>query len=297
MLPLFHNYFDPRLLESLPWRELLRMLRTQKQFWSIFYDVPWGGLFMKTMHTFIAATVLGLSASVTPASAVVLDFIDYIDEVTGETGGDPTVMSDPTHVSIATTVTGYSGTDGGIPVVSSSADVAYLDFGEAGIGVCGTLGAAVPLPNKGTNECSSGAGDDNLQSGEMLGFKWTTNMAVAGIGFRPEGHDVGFNSDGSDMFRYSIDDGVNWSFGNLVKFEDEANTGFFSFGTSLEIDAGDELLLGYSNRQYYVAGMSVTALPTDPTPGTSVVPLPASFLLLGLGLAGMGAMRRKRSQS
>lgn len=225
---------------------------------------------------------IGFSASAVASQAAVLDFIDYIDLVTGETGGDPTVMLDPTHVSIATTVVGYGGTDGGTPVSSSSNDVAYLDYGEAGIGVCGTLGSAVPLPNLGTNECSSGAGDDNLQSGEMLGFSWTTSMLIDGIGFRPEGHNVDFAT--GSMFQYSIDGGLNWLLGDLVMFNDDTDSGFFTFaGGPLAIAAGSELLLGFSNEQYYVSGMSVQA-----------VPLPASVLLLGAGLAGFGALRRRR---
>ncbi len=218
-----------------------------------------------------------VSASI--ANATVLDFIDHIDNVSGETGGDPLVLGPSVYVPVATTANGYTGSQAS--GITGSAYVAYGDFREAGIGVCKTLGA--PSQNAGANECASGADDDNLQDGEILGLSWMETLLVNGVGFSGENHPddaLGQN----DQFAYSLD-GTSWSLGQLIEYDQASNSGFYMFGAPLRVEKGQELYFAYENEQYYVAAMDVT----------SPVPVPAAGLLLVGGLGALGAMRKRRN--
>lgn len=227
-----------------------------------------------TLRTTAMVAVFALSGAA--ASATTLDFIDHIDLITGETGGDPLVFQS-VHVPIETTAIGYTGSQA--TGITSTVGHAYADNNQAGIGVCQTLGA--PVANFGSNECASGAGDDNLQAGEILGFSWGKSLLVNGIGFSGESHPNDNFSKG-EMFAYSLN-GTDWLTGQLVAFDQTTDSGFFNFGAPLLVTAGSQLFLAYDNEQYYVAGMSVTA-----------VPVPAAGLLLLGGLAGLGGLRMRK---
>jgi hypothetical protein len=223
----------------------------------------------------MAAGALAVTAGA--ANATVLDFIDYIDNAPGgETGGDPLVLGPNAYVPITTTVIGMSGGQSGL---IGDTGVAYADYREAGIGVCQRLGPPSNTPS--TNECASGAGDDNLQAGEVLAFSWAVDLLINGVGFSGENHPTDDLHSG-DKFAYSLN-GTNWTLGDLVAYNQVTNTGFFAFLAPLVVKAGDKLYFAYENEQYYVAGMSVAP-----------VPVPAAGLMLLGGLGLLGAMKRRR---
>ena len=233
------------------------------------------------MNTILKSTVLSVAFAVgaSAASAAVLDFADYIDNVTGETQGDPLVIFDAVHVPIETTANGWTGSQSDSFDDYGTAAVAYGDFNTAGLGVC--RDPIEPSENFSTNECNPSS-DDNLQEGEILSLSFSETLFLEGMGSRGEGH-PNDSFDATDMFAYSLDLGETWLTAAITLFDPSSDSGFTMFENPILLEAGETILFTFENEQYYVSGLSV-----------SQVPLPAAgWLLLG-GLGGIAALKRRR---
>ena len=167
-------------------------------------------------------------------------------------------------------ITGHATNDN----VGDDEQFAYLDWGNAGLGVCkDALGApSLANPNSGANSCNPRS-DDNVTVGEYLEFVFDQNVLVENLWFN-NNHDGGFGA--GDMVKINgVDYPVMTGYAGGIN-----GIGTFS------LLAGEVLTIGYSNEEFYMSGMAVSA-----------VPLPAAFWLFGSALLGFVTIGRRTSIS
>ena len=222
-------------------------------------------------RSLIAAAVATLA--MTGASADIIDFKDMADNgPQGESIWDTLTVAG-TGFSLAVT-----GTKNG------SAAYAYLDSGNAGLGVCGvpnSTGVANLNTNRGTssqNLCNPGS-DDNVTVGESLSFMFDVAVVINNIWLN-NNHDadkslfndtVNINGSGH-TFTTDLGGPADYAVNNSYNLA--ANTAFtIAFFGPDEVSGGD---------QFYVSKIDVSA----------AVPEPVPLALLGLGLLGLTLRRR-----
>lgn len=223
--------------------------------------------------------VAGLCMASGSASATVIDFKALANA--GERGYSPSLMFDEDGVitSIAAdTFLTITATNGGVASP-------YLDAGNAGLGVCGELNTSL--------QCDP-SNDDNVSyrdgAAETLYFTFAADVIIDSIWLNN-------NHDGD---RSLLDDYVQIGDFSITNPPTQLTNGGSYQDSKLELDlllnAGSSFSVGfaptcgretsngisYDNCEFYVSKIEF-----------STVPEPTILALLGLGLFGMGATRRR----
>lgn len=176
----------------------------------------------------------------------------------------------------------YSLTDSGITVNATGTSVtdtdnspdyfAYLDRGNAGLGVCKNINSS--------DQCNP-ASDDNLTAGELLTLDFGQSVTISEILFRDEGH-VAYPDNTSDDFVLSIDGGTFQSYQLQSSFTTLLTGQNFRFAVD-DYTNGNWVL---DSDQLYIQAVSASA----------PVPEPATMLLFGIGLAGLAGVQRHKKK-
>ena len=222
----------------------------------------------------IAASVaVGLGASAL-ATAATFDF----DAETNERAGQPLVFSADGMNLLAL------GLTGSYDLSLADSAFAYVDAGpKSGLGVCGNVYRPSRIDDTAggddflgsVNECNPNS-DDNMDDAKQ--------ESLVLLRLDRNGNQKGFRVDGFSVWGNHVDygsdtvwvttDGYNWSAMAVVDGYVDMG-GIRVAGLGIHVDQG---LAGY------VGGMDV-----------SEVPVPGTLGLLGLGLAGLGALRRRKA--
>jgi len=207
------------------------------------------------------AAILGLTFASAMAQAVLMDFEGFSDSNTTE--GTINTFS-----SGAFTVTLSAGSSQG-----GTGYDPYLDYGNAGVGVCKNSTAGYWPDATTSNKCrtpdgsSAAAGDDNLQYLEFLRLDFGQLVTITDLFFRDSHH---HDLNGNVLF--AVDSG---GFGSSL-FTNGLNGALSFTGNTLDIT------IGANDTELYLSRLNVRS-----------VPEPGSFVLLGLGLLSLGFARRK----
>jgi hypothetical protein len=208
---------------------------------------------------FVALLVLGLGGY---AHAGTINFITLTENNPGGYGEGAWSLL-PLNVGGANVeITGHATSPAG-----DTQHYAYLDWDNAGLGVCrGVLKVdQVDTQSAGrkSNNCDPSS-DDNVTTNEYLKFVFDRDVTVDKLWFN-NNHDGGFGM--GDMVKigvmhYSVTEGY---------VGDDAGIGPFT------VSANSPFLVAFSNEQFYISGMEVTAVPDE---GTTLALLSAGMCLL-----------------
>jgi hypothetical protein len=219
--------------------------------------------------TRLAALAVTLCLGVAPvANAATINFKALADPPTGadergESAWDPLIIT----IAPGFTVT-ITAKDGG------SDAYAYLDSNNAGLGVCEQLTnpALANTYRVGlTSNICDPSSNDNVKSGETLHFVFNQNVRIDGIWFN-NNHDTDFSLSGDSI----TIGGSSYGFPAApFVIGDLKATGPWN------VAAGASFDIGWETDQFYMSLMDVTA-----------VPEPASVFGAGLGVLGIGLLRR-----
>jgi len=168
------------------------------------------------------------------------------------------------------------GTNGILDITATKGEgdgFAYLDNGDAGLGVCGAINSS--------NQCID-ASDDNVTSNEELTFSFKQLVRIDGIWIN-NNHDNPYYFSAGDTVMLNGQESAPEIYDAKTSYNALDIEGFF-FG---EVS---QFTLGYNNDanspQFYVSKIAYTIIS---------VPEPATLGLLALGLFGLGAARKKRA--
>ena len=162
---------------------------------------------------------------------------------------------------------------------------AYLDWGNAGLGVCKDIsGSAGAHPGSGSNRCDPGS-DDNVTDHEYLEITFDQDVRVDNLWFN-NNHDNGFGSGdkvtiGVGPLAMLLDDGGGLFPGTHFDVEKGWADGPNGIG-SFDVKLGEKLWVAFNNEQFYLSAMEI-----------SPVPVPAAIWLFGTALIGFIGMGRR----
>jgi hypothetical protein len=172
-----------------------------------------------------------------------------------------------TSDGVTASIKGY-GTD------DDSAQYAYLDWGNAGLGVCKDLVNSSKVdtayPKSPSNNCDPSS-DDNVTSTEYLVFTFSHNVVVKNVWFN-NNHDGGLGAGDQALIQgnpYNIATGYAGGANGVGPFA---------------VAMGNDFVVAFSNEQFYISGIEIMK-----------VTEPSALLLFGLGLLSLTRIRRARN--
>ena len=247
----------------------------------------------KTKCLVIAASLLAISGS---AQAIMIDFKGLADGSLGESAWNPLMFrADGTHTTnpleAFLEITATNGAN----------SYAYRDSNDAGLGACGALNNVVnanqAFANSGSNLCDPSS-DDNISyhSGtpERVHFVFDDDVIINSIWVN-NNHD-GDKSLLNDSVLTGTGGGSPTTINNGGYLQDSLISVGLNLGAGTSFDVGFDPSQScggsYNNCELYISKIDFTRSPIPP----SAIPEPTTLALLGLGLAGMGAARRRQSK-
>ena len=247
------------------------------------------------ISTRIAPVAALLAVFLAPgANAGIINFIELTEnriidgdpyDGLGESSWSTLSSSDHSELNhFGLSITGHSTVDS--PNPDGSADTkqfAYLDWGNAGLGVCKDAVGAPSGNNSGSsaNSCSPRS-DDNVTFHEYLEFMFDQDVMVDKLWFN-NNHDGGFNSDKDPTDKTDLID-IGISGMTLTGYA--VMTGYAGGDNgigSFLVKQGQKLRVAFNNEQFYMSGMQVSA-----------VPVPAAVWLFGTAIVGLIGFQRRR---
>ncbi|MEY1554514.1 VPLPA-CTERM sorting domain-containing protein [Yoonia sp. R2331] len=224
----------------------------------------------------ISAAFFATSAVAAPVSINFQAEADFNEQALS----DGTVLNSVNTSLLNVTVSGGLQTNYGTPVANDA--YAYLDHGNAGLGVCTTPFAINTVGGTGKeNQCNPGS-DDNVTANEFVTIAFDVTMILSDFVFRAANHSL-ISSTSLDTLLIGINGGglSETSFGAL------SNIPLFGI---------DSLTLAYGGtgaQEFYLS--SVKAEPDPNIVGQ--IPLPAGLPLLLAGLGALGLAKRRKQHA
>ena len=255
---------------------------------------------MKHIRTLAAAGAL-LAASSGAHSYAIIDFVKLTQGAgqLGESAWKPLTIDESLGEGFILNIHGDN------PDTAPIGDAwAYLDWNHAGLGVCDELtsnSGDTARPGNGGNICNPGS-DDNTTLSEQLVLIFNTAVTIDKIWLNNTHDDdrqiitpetVLINGDSV------VVPGNGYATGNNYNNQDNLHASEANYIGGYSVNAGQMFTIGYGGampEQFYVSGLKVTRVgdPSGDQPPPPPIPLPGTLLLLGAGLLGLGATRRRQ---